>query len=384
MHVYLDNAATTPLDPQVFEAMVPYLKEHYGNPSSTHAHGRATRSAIESARKQVAELLRVTPGEIFFTSGGTEADNTAIRCSIESLGLKHAITSPLEHHAVLHPLQELARKEQIQLSYVGTDERGALDLAHLESLLQTHDRSLVSLMHGNNEIGNLTDVRQVGGLCAAYDAIFHSDTVQTLAHYPLDLREMKAHSVAGSAHKFHGPKGVGLLYINKLHKIGPLLFGGSQERNMRGGTENLYGIVGLAKALEINYERMEAHRQHILSLKQRMIDQLRERIPGVRFHGNSADRENSLYTVLSVSFPPSEITDTLLFNLDLHQISVSGGSACSSGAALGSHVLRALKADPQRGAVRFSFSRLNTPEEIDYVVDTVAGLYAAEVMVNQP
>ena len=377
MPIYLDNAATTPLDPRVLEAMLPYLQEHYGNPSSTHAHGRATRSAIEQARKCVAELLQVTPGEIFFTSGGTEADNTAIRCSIEGLGLKHAITSHLEHHAVLHPLQELAKREQISLSYVNTDAQGYIDLHHLEDLLHANGRSLVALMHGNNEIGNLTDVARVGELCAAYDAIFHSDTVQTLAHYPLNLRKMNAHSVVGAAHKFHGPKGVGLLYINKQHKISPLLWGGNQERNMRGGTENLYGIVGLAKALEISYADMDTHRQHILSLKQRMIDQLQQRVPDVRFNGASADLTNSLYTVLNVSFPPSEATGMLLFSLDLHQISASGGSACSSGAALGSHVLQALKTDQQRATVRFSFSRLNTPEEVDYVVDKVAELYPA-------
>ena len=383
MPIYLDNAATTPLDPRVLEAMLPYLQEYYGNPSSTHAHGRATRSAIEQARRRVAELLQVAPGEIFFTSGGTEADNTAIRGSIEGLGLKHAITSRLEHHAGLYPLQELAKTGQIELSYVMTDARGNIDLAHLEDLLHTHCRSLVSLMHGNNEIGNLTDVHRVGELCAAYDAVFHSDTVQTLAHYPLSPHKMNVQSLAGAAHKFHGPKGVGLLYLEKGHKISPLLRGGSQERNMRGGTENLYGIVGLTKALEISYEQMDTHRQHIVSLKQRMIDQLRQRIPDVRFNGTSADSNKSLYTVLNVSFPPSEATGMLLFNLDLHQISVSGGSACSSGAALGSHVLQALGAEPERGTVRFSFSRLNTEEEIDEVVDRVAVLYPTEVIASQ-
>lgn len=382
MAIYLDNAATTPLDPRVLEVMMPYLRDHYGNPSSTHAHGRATRSAIEQARKRVAELLQVAPGEIFFTSGGTEADNTAIRCSIECLGLKHAITSRLEHHAVLHPLQELASHHSLALSYVATDEQGFIDMDHLEELLRTHDRSLVCLMHGNNEIGNLTDVVRIGELCAAYDAVFHSDTVQTLGHYPLHPRQMKVHSLAGAAHKFHGPKGVGILYLDKAHKISPLLWGGSQERSMRGGTENLYGIVGLAKALEIGYEEMEGHQRHISSLKQRMIDQLRERIPGVRFNGASADPVKSLYTVLSVSFPPSEASDMLLFNLDLQQISASGGSACSSGAALGSHVLQALGTDPQRATVRFSFSRLNTATEIDEVVNLLATLYSSKVLAD--
>ena len=383
MPIYLDNAATTPLDPQVLEAMLPYLQEHYGNPSSTHAHGRATRSAIEQARKQVADLLQVTPGEIFFTSGGTEADNTAIRCSIEDLGLKHAITSRLEHHAVLYPLQALAEAGHIELSYVTTDQQGTIDLSHLRDLLHAHSRSFVALMHGNNEVGNLTDVYRVGEVCAEYDAVFHSDAVQTLAHYPLDLRKMSVHSLAGSAHKFHGPKGIGLLYLDKTHKISPLLRGGSQERNVRGGTENLYGIVGLAKALEISYENMSAHRQHIVSLKQRMIEQLQRRIPDVRFNGLSANLNKSLYTVLNVSLPPSEATGMLLFNLDLHQISVSGGSACSSGAALGSHVLQALNTDSERGTIRFSFSRLNTAEEIDEVVSRLAELYSAEAIAGQ-
>ena len=383
MPIYLDNAATTALDPRVLEAMLPYMQEHYGNPSSTHAHGRATRSAIEQARKQVAELLQVAPGEIFFTSGGTEADNLAIQGSIIGAGLQHAITSRLEHHAVLHPLQELAKTGQIQLSYVATNAEGAIDFVHLEDLLHSHGRSLVSLMHGNNEIGNLTDVGRVGELCAAYDAVFHSDTVQTLAHYPLNPRKMNVHALSGSAHKFHGPKGVGLLYVEKGQPVRPLLLGGSQERSMRGGTENLYGIVGLAKALAISYEHMNTHRQHVTSLKQRMIDRLRQRIPGVRFNGTSATLDHSLYTVLSVSFPPSEATGMLLFNLDLHRISVSGGSACSSGAPLGSHVLQALETDPQRGTIRFSFSRLNTIEEIDEVVDRLAELYPVEMAARQ-
>ncbi len=359
------------------EAMLPYLQEHYGNPSSTHAHGRATRSAIEQARKQVADILGASPGEICFTSGGTEADNAAIRGSIEALDLKHAITSPLEHHAVLHPLQALADQGKIEVHYVKVDEQGTIDTDDLDALLRTYPRALVSLMHGNNEIGNLTDLDQIGRLCESYDAIFHSDTVQTMAHYPLRLSDIKVHSVAGSAHKFHGPKGVGLLYISRHHRLHPLLWGGSQERNRRGGTENLYGIVGLAKALQLASDQMEEHQQYVRSLKQRMIDQLRWRVPGVSFNGMSAstDECDSLYTVLSVSLPPNDAGGMLLFNLDLHNISASGGSACASGAAQGSHVLRALQTDGQRDTVRFSFSRLNTPEEIDYAVSKVAELY---------
>lgn len=372
MRVYLDNAATTQLDREVFDAMTPYMLDHYGNPSSIHAHGRETRSAIEKARKKVADLLHAAPSELFFTSGGTEADNTAIRCSIEAYNITHAITSRLEHHAVLHTLQELEKRGQITLSYVQTDEHGNIDLAHLEELLKTNKQSLVSLMHGNNEISNLTDIQAVGEICQYYDAIFHSDTVQTMAHYPHDLSQLKAHCIVGSAHKFHGPKGVGLLYIKKGHKICPLLHGGSQERNMRGGTENLYGIIGMAKALEIGYAHMEEHRKHITALKQRMIEGFSSKIPGVQFNGASASLDKSLYTVLNVSFPASAENDMLLFNLDIHKISASGGSACSSGAALGSHVLSALNADQSRGSVRFSFSKFNTEEEIDYVVDKIS------------
>ncbi len=379
MRVYLDNAATTPLDREVFEAMVPYMLDFYGNPSSIHAHGRETRAALEKARKKVADLLHASPAEIFFTSGGTEADNTAIRCSIDSYDIKHAITSPLEHHAVLHTLEDLKKKGHIRLSYVQTDAQGQIDLYHLEELLKNNERSVVSLMHGNNEIGNLTDIAAVGELCQEYHAIFHSDTVQTLAHYPHQLDHLKVHCMAGSAHKFHGPKGVGLLYIKKGYKICPFIHGGAQERNMRGGTENLYGIVGLAKALEIGYENMGNHRHHILGLKKRMIEKLKEHIPEVRFNGCSADLEQSLYTVLNVSLPASPDNDMLLFNLDLHKISASGGSACTSGAATGSHVLKALHTDANRGAVRFSFSKYNTTEEIDYVVSTLASLYTLKV-----
>lgn len=376
MRVYLDNAATTLLDQEVFAAMTPYMLEHFGNPSSTHAHGRETRSAIEKARKKIADLLHASPSEIFFTSGGTEADNAAIRCSVDAHKITHAITSPLEHHAVLHTLQALEAAGQIKLSYVQTDAAGEIDLAHLEALLSAQAKSLVSLMQGNNEIGNLTDIEAIGDLCQHYEAVFHSDTVQTLAHYPHDLSRLKVHCLAGSAHKFHGPKGVGLLYVKKGHKISPLLYGGSQERNLRSGTENLYGIIGLAKALELGYEHMDEHRKHIAALKQRMIAGFSENIPGVQFNGLSADSMKSLYTVLSVSFPVSAVNDMLLFSLDLQKISASGGSACASGAAQGSHVLHALGTDPQRKSIRFSFSRFNTESEIDYVIDKVSHLFA--------
>lgn len=383
--VYLDNAATTRLDAEVLEAMLPLMTDQFGNPSSIHSHGRTVRTAIEKARKTVAALLNTSPAEIFFTSGGTEADNTAIRSSIETYGLTHAITSPLEHHAVLHTLQHLEQQGTIRLSLVNVDAKGHVDLAHLEELLRNarndgSARSLVSLMHGNNEIGNLLNLNQVGEICRAYDAIFHSDTVQTMGHFRHNLQQLPVDFIVGAGHKFHGPKGVGFLYVNADRvKIHPFVYGGAQERNMRGGTENVYGIVGLAKALEIAYRDMDAHRQHITSLKSRMIERLREKMPEVSFNGDSGDIDNSLYTVLNVSLPASDINDMLLFSLDIARISASGGSACSSGSNVGSHVLGALPGmDGERGYVRFSFGKYNTPDEIDYAVDTLVGLYQKE------
>ncbi len=379
MRVYLDNAATTPLDPEVFEAMKPFMLEDFGNPSSTHAHGRKVRAAIESARKKVAELLNCTPGEIIFTSGGTEADNTLLCNSISTYGIQHAISSPIEHHAVTHTLETVAKKGLVQLHHVQLDEKGHVDLGHLENLLREHPKALVALMHANNEIGNLLDLEKVGELCMQYSAYFQSDTVQTMGHYRHDLKKLKVHGLTAAAHKFHGPKGVGFMYINKDKKIQQLIHGGAQERNMRGGTENVYGIIGLAKALEICYNEMAEHENHIKKLKSHMIEKLRETIPGVSFNGDSANLEKSLYTVLNVSLPESEENDMLLFNLDLQGISASGGSACSSGASTGSHVLGALYPNSNRGAVRFSFSKNNTLEEIDFAVEKLADLCKVSV-----
>lgn len=378
MRVYLDNAATTPLDPQVLEAMQPYMLNVFGNPSSIHYHGREARAAIERSRKKVAELLNTSPSEIFFTSGGTEADNTAIVGYIETYNLTHAITTPIEHHAVLHTLEHLERTGRIKLSFLPLDTRGNIDLAALEALLKDQPRSLVSIMHANNEIGNINDIQSVAAICKEYDAIFHSDTVQTICHYPIDLQAIPVAAIAGSAHKFHGPKGVGLIYINNDLKLKPLIHGGAQERNMRGGTENVYGIVGLAKAMEIAYAEMDDARLKIQGLKDHMIDKLRTSIEGVDFNGESAQADKSLYTVLNVSLPPSDANDMLLFNMDINKISVSGGSACSSGSNVGSHVLTALNCDPNKGAVRFSFSKFNTIEEVDYVVEKLAEIYSVK------
>ena len=377
--IYLDNAATTPIDKAVIEAMLPMMEMNFGNPSSIHGHGREVRSSVERARKNIAGLLNASPAEITFTSGGTEADNMAIVRSIEAFDITHAITSPIEHHAVLHTLEYLAKKGKIKLSFVELDAKGHVNLHHLEELLRDNPKTLVSLMHGNNEVGNLLDMASVGQMCEDYGAIFHSDTVQTMGHYRHDLQQMKIDFLVGAAHKFHGPKGVGFLYINSKNKIQPLIHGGSQERNMRGGTENVYGIVGMAKALEIAYSGMDEHRRHIETLKERMITKLRQNIEDVQFNGNSDNLQKSLYTVLNVAFPPSDEGDMFIFNLDINKISVSGGSACTSGSDIGSHVLTALNVSSDRPSVRFSFSKYNTVDEIDFVVEKLVELVKVAV-----
>ncbi|MCS4435518.1 cysteine desulfurase family protein [Aquiflexum gelatinilyticum] len=380
MRVYLDNAATTAMDDRVIEAMLPFMRQHYGNPSSVHSHGREVRSAIEKARKKVAELLNASPAEIFFTSGGTEADNTALVCGIETHGIKHAITSPIEHHAVLHTLEDCAKKGKVKLSLLDVNNKGEINLDQLRELLQANPNSLVSLMHANNEIGNINDLAAIGALTKEYGAFFHSDTVQTMGHFVHDLKNLPVDAIVAGGHKFHGPKGSGFLYVRKDKKIHPFIHGGAQERNMRGGTENVIGIVGIAKALELAYEDMAGHRTHIEGLKRYFIESLQNNIPEVDFNGLSSNSEKSLYTVLNVSLPPSEENrGMLLFNLDLHGISASGGSACSSGATVGSHVLRAINHDAERESVRFSFSRFNTKEEINYTVEKLKELYGVTV-----
>lgn len=374
MRVYFDNAATTPLDPEVIKVMSGVMESHFGNPSSIHAHGREGRTLVEKARKIVAGLLHTSPAEIFFTGSGTEADNMAIRCGIIDNNITHAISTSAEHHAVVHTLQAMEKAGAIKLSFVNIDNKGNINYKHLEELLQNSERSFVSLMQANNEIGTITDIVRVGDLCEQYNAIFHCDTVQTMAHYPHELNKLKVHFITCAAHKFHGPKGVGFLYINHKIKINPLIYGGAQERNMRGGTENVYGIAGLAKALELAYTDMAEKQQYIQGLKTYMIEQLLANVPGIQFNGE-IDPDKSLYTVLNVSFPETAIADMLLFKLDIAGISVSGGSACSSGTDIGSHVLAAIGASELRPSVRFSFSKYNTPEEIDFVVGKLRDLY---------
>ncbi|HCA82285.1 MAG TPA: cysteine desulfurase [Flavobacteriales bacterium] len=370
--IYLDNAATTALDPEVLDAMLPLMRDDFGNPSSTHHFGRKTRSAIETARKTIANLLNASPGEIIFTSGGTEADNTAIIRSVIDLGVRHIVSSPLEHHAVLHTIEEAEKQYGVRVTWLDANSNGHLDLTQIEQSLKTNDKTLVSLMHANNEIGNLLPIQKVADMCKANNALFHSDTVQTMGHYSIDTKMIAADFLACGAHKFHGPKGAGFLFKRENLKTHPFIQGGAQERGYRGGTENLYGIIGLAKAFEIAHRDMQKHREHVSGLKKRMIERFKSEIPGVSFNGDAEGE--SLYTVLNVSFPASDNGEMLLFSLDIAGIAASGGSACSSGSNKGSHVLGALNVDPKRTNVRFSFSKYTSTSDIDKAVDAVKRL----------
>lgn len=370
--IYFDNAATTPMDPMVFEAMTPYFTEHFGNPSSIYSYGRENRLAIEKARKSVAAALHAHPSEIFFTSGGTESSNTAIFAAVKELGCTRIISSPIEHHATLHTCNFIAAKGDASLEFVNILPNGHVDLNDLElKLSSSSDQTLITLMHANNEIGNITNIKRIGELAQQYNAIFHADTVQTVGHFPINLAEINVDFITGASHKFHGPKGVGLLYINAKNKVNPFIHGGGQERNMRAGTENIYGIVGFAKALEIAIQNHEIDRREIADLKLYLKTSLEENIKGVVFNGDPSG--DSLYTVLSVGFPRTEKAEMLLFNLDIRNICVSGGSACSSGANQGSHVINALQL-PDQSTVRFSFSKYNTREEVDTVIETLKEL----------
>lgn len=371
--IYLDNAATTFLDSTVLDAMMPYLTEKFGNPSSIYSYGRESKIAIESARKSVAANLGAKPSEIFFTSGGTESNNTAMKAAVYDLGCKHIITSPIEHHAVKHTAEYLSKYDDVKLSIVNLLPDGHVDMVHLEELLAAEqEKTLVSLMHGNNEIGNKLHLGAVGKLCKKYDAYFHSDCVQTVGHYPLDLHNTPVHFISASAHKFHGPKGIGILYIQEGLRINPYMHGGGQERNMRAGTENLYGIVGFAKALENATLNFEKDSNYIASLKAYLKQQLQANIAVISFNGDVDG--NSLYTVLSVNFPKNPKSEFLLYNLDMEGICASGGSACSSGAEQMSHVLKAINTFEDSVTVRFSFSKYNTKDEIDAVIEKLKKL----------
>ena len=373
--VFLDNAATTPMAPEIIDLMSEMMKTHFANPSSVHSFGRESKIVIESARKKIANILNTSPGSIFFTSGGTEADNMAIKCAIYDHKITHAITSKLSHHAVLHPLEDLVAEGKIKLTYIDIDENGMVSLSHLQQLLEDNDRTFVSIMHANNEIGTIQDIKSIGDICKENNAIFHSDTVQTMAHFPFNMQELNVDFMAASAHKFHGPKGVGFIYISEDIQIKPLLRGGGQERNMRSGTENVYGIAAMAKAMEMAYEHLEQETAYIKGLKKYMIEKLQLEIEDVQFYGKCTDLEDSLYTVISCSFPERDNSEMLMFNLDILGVACSGGSACSSGSSKGSHVLTSIVSDSLRPGVRFSFSKYNTKEDIDFAIDKLKELF---------
>ncbi len=373
--VYFDNAATTQMRDEVVDKMAKVMKEVYGNPSSTHSFGRSAKTLIEQARKTVAAILHVSASEIIFTSGGTEADNLILNSAVRDLGVKRIITSKIEHHAVLYTLNKLHEVHGVKLEYVKLDDCGRVDLQDLEQLLDTsEEKTLVSLMHVNNEVGNLLDIKKAGEICRSKNALFHSDTVQSVGHFELNLSEIPVDYTAVSAHKFHGPKGVGFAYIRKNSGLQPLIFGGEQERGFRAGTESVHNIVGLEMALKMAYENLDEEREAITSLKRHFVELLKKEVPGVKFNGECDDFDHSTYTLINVCLPLSpEKALMLLFQLDLNGIACSKGSACQSGSDKGSHVLSAFlsEEDLKKPSLRFSFSHFNTKEEVEYVVQVL-------------
>jgi cysteine desulfurase len=374
MGVYLDNAATTSLDPEVLNAMMPYLTELYGNPSSQHSAGRSVRSAIEDARKKIAQILNAQPGDIVFTSGGTESNNTILKGAVRDLGVKHIIISSIEHHCVSHTAEYLEKIGEIKLTILPVNEYGQIIISELEkALADSNEKTLVSLIHANNEIGVMIDIDQVAHICKSYDAYFHSDTVQTFAHYHLDVQKTPIDFISAAAHKFHGPKGVGFFYMRKTAKVHSFIHGGSQERSMRAGTENVASIIGMTKAAQLAYENLSQDKAHIKELKAYLIEKVKTELPDIEFNGLVDD--SALYTVISLSLPNHSMGSLLLFQLDMLGICVSGGSACSSGASKGSHVIEALGKASDRIPLRVSFSKYNTKEDIDFLVTTLQKLY---------
>ncbi|WP_229359325.1 cysteine desulfurase family protein [Flectobacillus major] len=376
MEIYCDNAATTALDPEVLNAMIPYLTNQYGNASSNHIFGRKAKEAVEESRLTVAKLFNVSPNDIFFTSGATEANNLAIAGAVRTFEVQHAITSRIEHKAVLQTLGQFSQEGELEVSFVQLDTKGNIDFEHLENLLKYNPQTLVSLMHVNNEIGNINDIRQIGYLVKKYDGLFHTDTTQSIGKYKFDISLLNVDYLVGSAHKFHGPKGVGFIYIDKYKRVKPHTYGGAQERGTRGGTENVAGIVGLAKALEVAYRGLEEYRNHIAYLKSYLIEQLKNSpIPDISFNGASESETASSYNIVNVAFPHLRKGGPLLDKLDKLDIAVSGGSACSNLTSAGSHVLKALQQNLDKDNIRFSFSKFNTPYEIKVIIDTIRAIY---------
>jgi len=369
--IYFDNAATTQIREEVIDAMTKVMKNNFGNASSSHSFGRSSKFLVENSRKQIASYFNVSASEIVFTSGGTEADNLVLRSAVRDLGVEEIITSRIEHHGVLRTLEQLENEYDILVSYVDLDSNGQISITHLEKLLQNSKKTLVSLMHVNNEIGNLLDINAVANLCKANNALFHTDAVQSVGHYKIDLQEKSIDFLAASAHKFHGPKGVGFAFLRKGSGLKPLIFGGEQERGFRAGTESVHNIVGLSTSLSMAYDNLETESNHVKEIKSYFIEQLKANIPNVSFNGNSGDMTKSTFTSFNALLPvAAEKAELLLFQLDLKGIACSKGSACQSGSSQGSHVLAQIlsDADMQKPSIRFSFSIYNTKADVDYVV----------------
>ncbi|WP_138434493.1 cysteine desulfurase family protein [Winogradskyella algicola] len=378
--VYLDNAATTALRPEVIKRMAEVLANTYGNASSTHSFGRSSKALLEQCRKNIAGYFNVSASEIVFTSGGTEADNLALRSAVRDLGVTEIITSKIEHHAVLHTAEQLQKEYNVKLNFVNLDACGMVDYMHLENLLKSSNKAIVSLMHVNNEIGNILDIERVAKLCKDNDALFHSDCVQSVGHFKLDLQDIPIDFFAASAHKFHGPKGVGFCFVRKESGLKPLIFGGEQERGHRAGTESIHNIVGMDEALRIAYNNIEIEREKITSIKSYFINQLKKVIPSVSFNGGCEDNVKSTYTLVNVCLPlePSK-APMLQFQLDLKGIACSKGSACQSGSSQQSHVLSEILDEEKLKypSVRFSFSAFTTKKDIDYTVNVLKEIISA-------
>ena len=374
MNVYFDNASTTKIREEVVSEISSILKNCFGNPSSSHSFGRSAKSYIETSRKTIANILNCEPKEIIFNSGGTESDNSILKSAVKDLRVKHIISSRIEHHAVTHTLDEL-ELQGINIHYVKLNENGNIDFENLENLLNVdNEPKLVTLMYINNEIGNILDINRVSNLCQKYNVYFHSDAVQAVGHYKIDLSSLKIDFLSSAAHKFHGPKGVGFTYINKSTKIKSFISGGPQERGMRAGTESVHNIVGMTKALVIADQNMEKEAEYVRSIKIKMIDGLKSLFPDIHFNGDSGDMDKSTYTVLNVCFPIlNEKASMLDFHLDLKGIACSKGSACQSGSSQGSHVLNEIQSNDQKKfpSVRFSFSHNNKMDDVDYLIETL-------------
>jgi cysteine desulfurase len=371
-NIYLDNAATTPILPEVIDVITETMINYYGNPSSTHQTGRKSKSLVETARKNIAKQFNAAANEIIFTAGASEADNLILRNAVTNLKVTTIISSKIEHHAILHTLDNLVKEFKINVNWVDLDEKGGVNYAHLEELLQqTNEKVLVSLMYVNNEIGNLLDIKKVSELCISNNALFHSDAVQAIGHFKIDVQQTPIDFFVSSAHKFHGPKGVGFAYIKKGFGINPILHGGEQERGARAGTENLHSILGMEKALDIACANLDEESTYIQKVKSYFINELKNNFEGIQFNGYSEDENKSSYIILNVRFPMEY--SMLIFSLDMEGIAVSGGSACQSGSNKGSHVLNEFlnEKEANKTSIRFSFSKFNTFEDIDYVITSL-------------